>query len=252
MNQANNKITVLVVDDQEAFLQAVVDELKFLGFNTIAAKDGQEAFDLSTKNKFDLIISDIRMPNKDGRWFLQELRKTQKTSPPFLFMTGFADLSIQEAYGMGVDGFLGKPLNPDKLESLLTKLVQPLELRWNESPKEKLNYTISKNYSCSIEDQNLKEISLGRGGIYLSMPKLSFEVGDIIGFKLQFSAGPMNCLEGTGTIVWKKENPEGVSDEYGLYFESMSQECLPAWLSYVRSNEQVHVIPQGKSVEQIK
>lgn len=56
------------------------------------------------------------MSIRDGRWFLTELRKIQKSSPPFIFMTGFADLSIQDAYALGADSSLGKPLNPEKLE----------------------------------------------------------------------------------------------------------------------------------------
>ena len=126
MDAVKKKPVVLVVDDQKTFLDAVVDELNFLDFETVSAQDGQEGFELSNKTKFDLIISDIRMPNKDGKWFLTELRKNQKTSPPFVFMTGFADLSLQDAYAMGVDGFLGKPLNPKKLDSLLEKLIHPI------------------------------------------------------------------------------------------------------------------------------
>ncbi|WP_397601930.1 two-component system response regulator, partial [Silvanigrella sp.] len=88
MNNTQNKLLVLVVDDQDAFLQAVVDEIKFHGFEAVTAKNGLEGLEQANKSRFDLILSDIRMPNKDGQWFLAELRKTQKCFPPFIFMSG--------------------------------------------------------------------------------------------------------------------------------------------------------------------
>jgi two-component system chemotaxis response regulator CheY len=249
MADAKKKLTVLVVDDQEAFLQAVVDELHFLGFETVSAQDGQIAFDKAKNAKFDLIISDIRMPNKDGRWFLTELRKTQKNFPPFLFMTGFADLSIQEAYSLGVDGFLGKPLNPEKLEYMLSKLILPFESRWSAALAEKPIHHIEKTYACSAFESQLKEINFGRGGMYLSMQKLAFDVGDTLSFKFVFESGNLKIFEGCGTIVWKKENPEGVADEYGVYFDQLSQETLAVWVPYIKSKEMVEVIPQAIKLE---
>lgn len=249
MNAPKDKKSILVVDDQDAFLQAVVDEVQFLGFQTQSAKDGQQAFDLTQKNNFDLVISDIRMPNKDGRWFLMELRKHKKTSPPFLFMTGFADLSVQEAYALGVDGFLGKPLNPEKLEASLNKLMRPLESRWNDLPKEKPHHTIAEKFNVSLGDKKLKELLLGRGGVYLSMPNVSFEVGDVVAFKFEFASGSISLLEGVADVVWKKENPEGISDEYGLYFDYLTSQSLPAFLEFLKKEERVDVIPHSYAQE---
>ncbi|APJ03856.1 response regulator [Silvanigrella aquatica] len=246
MNDSKKKLLVLVVDDQDTFLQAVVDEVNFLGFDSITARNGMEALEQAHKSKLDLIISDIRMPNKDGEWFLNELRKTQKSFPPFVFMTGFADLSIQEAYAMGADGFLGKPLNPEKLEILLQKLCRPIEKRWNELPKTSAVYHISKNFPCAYDDQSLKEINFGRAGMYLAIEKLVFEIGDIISFKFEFNSGDFKQIEGMGNIVWKKENPEGKSDEYGLYFDYLHSSTLAAWINKLKSKEIIEVIPRGK------
>ncbi|KAB8040669.1 response regulator [Silvanigrella paludirubra] len=246
MNNTQNKLLVLVVDDQDAFLQAVVDEIQFHGFEAMTAKNGLEGLEQANKSKFDLILSDIRMPNKDGQWFLSELRKTQKCFPPFIFMTGFADLSIQDAYSMGADGFLGKPLNPEKLEIILEKICLPLEKRWSAPPKNAPVHHISKNFSCSYDDQNLREISFGRGGMYLGIEKLAFEIGDSISFKFEFSNGDIKKFEGSGNIVWKKENPDGKSDEYGLYFEYLSPDTMKSWINNLKNIEKIEVIPNGK------
>jgi CheY-like chemotaxis protein len=243
MVDVKNKLLVLVVDDQDTFLQAVVDEVKFLGFDTKTAKNGLEALEEANKTKFDLIISDIRMAKKDGQWFLSELRKTQKTFPPFIFMTGFADLSIQDAYAMGVDGFLGKPLNPEKLESILEKLSLPLEKRWAISPKGKAVHHITDIFTCSFDKQSLGKIRFGRGGMFLAIEKLAFEIGDFVSFNFEFHSGEIKKFEGIGNIVWKKENPDGKSDEYGLYFDYLAPTTLTQWLNYLKNNEIIEVIP---------
>ncbi len=246
MSDAKKKLLVLVVDDQDAFLQAVVDEVNFLGFDTKTAKDGLEGLEKANTTKFDLILSDIRMANKDGQWFLSELRKTQKTFPPFVFMTGFADLSIQDAYAMGVDGFLGKPLNPEKLENILEKLGLPLEKRWAAPPKNSAIHHITQIFSCSFDSHDLSEINFGRGGMYLAIEKLAFEVGDFISFHFEFNKGEFKKFEGSGNIVWKKENPDGKSDEYGLYFDYLAPETLTLWLNYLKNKEIIEVIPSKK------
>lgn len=249
MNTENKKKLVLVVDDQNDFLQAVIDELSFLGFTTIAAKDGQEGFNIASTTTLDLIISDIRMPNKDGQWFLTELRKIKKSNPPFVFMTGFADLSIQDAYAMGVDGFLGKPLNPEKLELLLTRLVSPIESRFDILPKEKPSYNLVKKFSCDFNNPSLTEIRFGRGGAYIAFEKISFQVGDCVSFQFQFADGPIKMLEGIGTIVWKSENSQGLADEYGLSFDYITKETLSSWLNILKKEEKLEYIPKGNKAE---
>jgi CheY-like chemotaxis protein len=251
MNAIKKKLTILVVDDQQAFLDAVVDEVKFLGFETISAKDGQEALALARKTKFDIIISDIRMPNKDGQWFLTELRKIQKISPPFIFMTGFADLSVQKAYSMGADGFLGKPLSPEKLETILSKLSLSLKNRWTQPTKEKPIHHLNKNFNSTNQSKK-NELIFGRGGLYLAIDKLAYEVGDLVSFKFQFPNEPFKLFEGIGTIVWKKENPQGIADEYGLYFEYLTKDTLTEWLDYLNSHPMLEVIPLGEITEDIK
>lgn len=93
--------TVLVVDDQKMFRDAVAFEMDSMGFHVDVAEDGEQGLKKATATPYSIILSDIRMPNWDGGRFLSELRKIAPDSPPFIFMTGFADLTPQDAFDIG-------------------------------------------------------------------------------------------------------------------------------------------------------
>ena len=58
--------SILVVDDEVASRESLVDVLKEEGYDAVAAGDGQQALDLLDTTEFDLIITDLRMPGLDG------------------------------------------------------------------------------------------------------------------------------------------------------------------------------------------
>ena len=237
--------TVLVVEDQESFRLAVVDELKFFGYETAAATDGAEALKLVKSTNFDLILSDMRMPNRDGRWLLKELRKIHKVSPPFIFMTGFADLAIHDAFEMGADGFLGKPVDSEKLGAILSKVCRPPETRWSEQPKDAPSKHISKTVANSVTASN--EVSIGRGGMFVAVDAPTLEVGDMVSFNISFEDGMMKKLEGIGNIVWKRNHVEGdLSIGCGISFDYIAPASLPSWLKHLANKEIVPFIPSGR------
>lgn len=244
--QKNGKVLkALVVEDQELFRQAVADELSFFGFETVTAVDGEDGLRAALAEQFDLILSDIRMPNKDGKWFLNELRKVQKSAPAFIFMTGFTDLSPQDAYDMGAEGFIAKPLNSDRLNALLAKVCRPLASRWIDKPQSPPVQHFVVDTSASAGSS--VRVALGRGGAFLSVDNMKHKVGDVVSFDLKLSEGPIRHLEGLGTIVWRRENSEaGIPGGYGIEFDYLAPSSLAEWLAYLGVKEIVSVIPTGR------
>ncbi|RYZ78480.1 MAG: response regulator, partial [Proteobacteria bacterium] len=193
---------------------------------------------------FDLIVSDMRMPNKDGQWLLRELRKRQKSFPPFIFMTGFSDLSAQDAFDMGADGFLGKPLNSERLAALLDKLSKTPETRWSKPPKDKASELFSKVYQSSETSSNIK---FGRGGMFIRVDAADLKSGERLAFDLHFDSGPIRHLSGVGTVAWRRENYDELSAEYGIEFEYISEDTLPEWLRFLQKSDLVAVIPNSRA-----
>ena len=103
---ARRTARILIVDDDPLLLELLTDTLTAIGHDTKPAGDGAVALDILQTEEFDLMITDIKMPNVDG---LQLLKKVRRHYPkmPVLFITGVAS---QEVIGQAEpDGFLAKP-----------------------------------------------------------------------------------------------------------------------------------------------
>lgn len=90
---------ILVIDDDKLVLESVNKILKWEGHETVLATNASEALQKAQDNHFDLIISDIRMPGKNGVEAIREIRKLfdekVRKDIPIIFITGYAEMSDQ-------------------------------------------------------------------------------------------------------------------------------------------------------------
>lgn len=106
---------ILVVEDDSRLNQAVCNFLNNSGYEAIGAPDALAAYDAIYHTKFDLIISDIMMPDVDGFEFAETIRQTDQATP-ILFMTAKDDLpSKSKGYMAGIDDYMVKPINLEEL-----------------------------------------------------------------------------------------------------------------------------------------
>ena len=106
---------ILVVEDDPQFNRNVCAYLQRHGYSAEGCGDGLEAFDKMSQTMYDLIISDIMMPNLDGFAFAQAVREQDKLIP-LLFLTARSDFSAKsEGFRIGVDDFMVKPVDMDEL-----------------------------------------------------------------------------------------------------------------------------------------
>lgn len=111
---ANAKI--LVVDDDAALLDLLVDTLSTIGYSAVPAMGGSEALVKLEQDTFDLIISDIKMPEVDGISLLNKVRQSYP-GVPVVLITGVASHDIISK--VSPDGFLAKPFRISHIEELI-------------------------------------------------------------------------------------------------------------------------------------
>ena len=117
------KNRIMVVDDEEALRTVLSSELEGEGYEVGSAGDGQEAIDILTKQEFDLILLDIKMPNVDGFEVLKFV-KDRHPKTKVVMLTGFADLkNAIESKKLGAEDFVSKPYD---LVDLLTTVERVL------------------------------------------------------------------------------------------------------------------------------
>jgi two-component system response regulator HydG len=110
---------ILLIEDDVAFCKLLEKFLIKNSFEVAIAFSAEEAKSLIENSKFDLIITDLRLPNYDGIKLMSEIKSTHPTVPVIL-MTGYSDVSTAvKAIKNGAADYISKPFNPE--EVLLVK-----------------------------------------------------------------------------------------------------------------------------------
>ncbi len=106
---------ILVVEDDKELNRTVCSFLNNSGYETKGCLSVTEAYDTFYENVFDLIISDIMMPDIDGYEFAKNIRELNK-DVPIIFMTARDDIaSKQRGFRIGIDDYMVKPIDLDEL-----------------------------------------------------------------------------------------------------------------------------------------
>ena len=115
---------VLAVDDSKTMRNMISFTLNGAGYDVTEAEDGQEALKIAEKSDFDLVITDINMPNMDGITLLKSLRGLSKFSstPILILTTEGGDDKKSEGRSAGATGWIVKPFDPNKLLQVVAKV----------------------------------------------------------------------------------------------------------------------------------
>lgn len=117
-------IKILVVEDDKDLNQLVVSYLKRNNYEVTTCLNALDALDEITKQKFDMIVSDIMMPGMDGFSFAEQIRKDDKQIP-ILFMTARDDKPSKKlGYQLGIDDYVVKPFDLDLLMMKIAAIIR--------------------------------------------------------------------------------------------------------------------------------
>lgn len=112
---ANKNITVLIIDDEPDILELMEEEFRYCGYNTLTATSGNDAIKVLQNTRVDIVVSDYKMPNGNGMVVLDFVNKMTVGKPVFYFVSGQADVSLEDAIKAGAKKFFSKPFDLDEL-----------------------------------------------------------------------------------------------------------------------------------------
>jgi len=117
---------VLTVDDSSSIRQMVCFTLRKAGYEVVEAVDGKDGLGKVGGEKFDLIVTDLNMPNMDGIQLITAVRKLPAyTFVPILMLTTESQPEKKDAgRKAGATGWIVKPFNAEQLISVIQKLVK--------------------------------------------------------------------------------------------------------------------------------
>jgi DNA-binding response OmpR family regulator len=115
---------ILVVEDDDQFNAILTRTLVQAGYQAQGASSANDAYNLMYEQTFDLILSDIMMPDIDGYTFAETVRRTDPAIP-ILFITARDDIASKEkGFNLGIDDYMIKPVQLDEVKMRVHALLR--------------------------------------------------------------------------------------------------------------------------------
>ncbi len=119
---STNKQKILVVDDEVSIRRILTLRLSMVGYDVVAASDGEEALETFRQTNPDLVVLDVMMPRLDGYGVCRELRK--ESDVPIIMLTALVEVADRiTGLELGADDYMIKPFSPKELESRIKALL---------------------------------------------------------------------------------------------------------------------------------
>lgn len=157
-----NTNTILIIDDEKALRESLADYFEDMEYNVVTAKDGESGLELFYKIQPDLVLCDLRMPNKSGLEVIQEMSDFND-SIPSIAVSGVGDISdVLEAIRKGAWEYIQKPIQDlEEVNYTVKKIIErSVLLRKQNEYHQKLQSELEKRTAQlnRTNQQLLKEI----------------------------------------------------------------------------------------------
>jgi len=230
--------TLLVVDDEPYYCEIAKDWFEREGCRVFTADDGLAALALLSKEKVNAIITDIRMPRMDGVELIRRLKASGSYTPTAVALSGFSDLSPRDAYDLGIEAQLSKPVSRKVLLAAVETALTDRKELWAGHASAAKRAAIKGQFDSLQSAREKGEIAFGRGGFCM---RSDLMVADDNGveFHLVF-ADQGQPLHGQGTVRWTSPEEHVVGVEIARVQEGLD------WIAELaRQNRSVSFIPRS-------
>lgn len=122
-----SQFLILAVDDAVDNLAMISLALQQQGYKVVTASNGEDAISVATQTNPNLILMDINLPELDGLGATRRIREHEALRDvPIIAVTAFSTEGFQRAaYDAGISGYLTKPIDLDRMNQLIARLLSP-------------------------------------------------------------------------------------------------------------------------------
>jgi len=200
-------LKLLVVEDNIPSLELMTEVLMSLKAEVRPLSDSETAVAVVNQEKFDGIFLDLEMPNLNGFDLARLIRKSSwNNSTPIIIVTGRDDRqTMQEVFAIGATFFLQKPVDGQKLRILFRTVIGGML----ENRRRQMRAPIQAEVTCTVGSRTIRGITwnLSQGGIQVEAGGLQPKDTVRVLFQLPVSGVRLKVM---GTVVWAKENRQGI------------------------------------------
>ena len=249
---SNNSMKVLIVDDEQEIRDIIKDNFEAMGFAVSTCESGNKAIEIFDKVGFNMVISDIRMPDGDGVDVLKHVKSKNPNYPAVFLISGYSDYELSELYAFGADGFFAKPFDLDDLKRNVKYALLSRSDFWCKRP----NWTSMVSLRKTVENPGALlsngDIQMGRGGFFVKMEKNLPPNGHPIEFEIfvQGTKTNLSRISGIGEIKWTREineKPLISPNGYGIEIKYLDQSCRDDFIKWIEGCLITSYIPRGRS-----
>ncbi len=218
---------VLVVDDDEATLKVIKALVEPLGLEVLALADSREAAQRVNTDKFDGVFVDTKMPFLDGFALAQSIRASAANARvPIVMLTGLSDAeTMRRGFKAGVTFFLSKPVNLERLHSLVKVMHGPM-LR-ERRRYARLPFRAVVNCRLGAKQFKTESVNISEGGILLAASGGAI-VGDEL--DLEFALAAQTHSVRVRARVIRKEAPDRTATMF-LNLDAPDQQAIRDYIT---------------------
>ena len=186
---------ILLIEDNKEMRENTTEILELANYNVVAAPNGKIGVDLAGKEKPDLIICDIMMPELDGYGVLYLISKNPSTAGiPFIFLTAKAERGdMRKGMSMGADDYLTKPFDEMELLNAVEGRLRKNEIFKKEFSKDLAGLNDFISQAKALDE--LKRLSLDRKVHHYKKKEVVFMEGDLPSGLVFISSGKVKTFK---------------------------------------------------------
>ena len=150
---------ILVVDDEPAINDLLVDSLRLANFETVSATHGMEALRILREQPVDLAIVDVNMPIMSGYELLERMRESGITTPVLVLTAREGREDTRTSFGLGADDFVRKPFGVEEIILRVTAILRRSQVEAPSAAKSVGGITLDDDAHEVHLDGDLVELS---------------------------------------------------------------------------------------------
>ena len=226
---------LVIVDDEVDLREILASELEFMGARVFQAQNIESAKNFVLENKIDVVVSDIRMPGGTGIDLLNSLKLIDANKPPVVLITGFADITAEDAFHKGAEALVNKPFGLDDLINVVVRYTHAFAERF-KMPSGWQNFTSLKGITA---------VDFGRGGVAMEIKGNNIDVGEMLNFDFEYKS---ERFQGVGVCRWLKVlDYSSKKSVIGMEFIGLTEDSLVNFKRIHESRALMAYIPSSKS-----
>lgn len=236
------KPRILIVDDEESLRKALVFDFKRAGFDVFDAENGEKAYQLLQTTPVDLVLTDVRMPICDGIQLLDRIKAENPRLPVVMFITGFTDLSPEDAYQKGAAAIFAKPFDRKQLMASVKRGLLSTSLKWAVGALPPNLPEIKLSVRSIEEAEKSQQLHIGQGGMFVAVDTFpTADIGTEVRFDIEIAEPSPIRFQGTGQVRWCRHETSATDGPKGLGVEF--QFLTPESITWIERQIHAHTLP---------